>query len=53
MDQMLKFDTEEIIAALSPVNNGDETVLTLTAQLVDGTPIEDQDCIVILDKGKK
>jgi hypothetical protein len=50
---MLKFDTEEIIATLGPVNYGNEIVLALTAQLVDGTPIEDQDCIVILDKGKK
>lgn len=53
MDLRLKFDTEEILTALGPVNNGDETVLTLTAQLTDGTFIEGQDCIVILDKGIK
>jgi hypothetical protein len=50
---MLKFDTEEILTALGPVSDGDEIVLTLTAQLTDGTPIEGQDCFVILDKGKK
>jgi hypothetical protein len=53
VDLTLKFDPEEIMAALGPVSDGDEIVLTLTGQLVGGTPIEGQDCVVILDKGKK
>ena len=51
VDLTLKFDPEEIMAALGPVSDGDEIVLTLTGQLVDGVPIEGQDCIVILDRG--
>jgi len=53
MDLMLKFDTEEILTALGPVNYGNEIVLALTAQLTDGTFIEGQDCIVVLYKGIK
>ncbi len=51
-DLTLKFRTQEIIAALGPVNDGDEVVLTLTGSLLDGTLIEGQDCVLILKKGK-
>ncbi len=51
-DLTLKFWTQEIVAALGPVNDGDEIVLTLTGSLLDGTPIEGQDCVLILKKGK-
>jgi hypothetical protein len=53
VDLTLKFDPEEIMAALGPVSDGDEIVLTLSGQLLDGTTLEGQDCIVILDKGAK
>lgn len=51
-DLTLKFDSQEIIVALGTVSDGDEIVLTLTGQLVDGTAIKGQDCVFILDKGK-
>ncbi|NIM97214.1 MAG: hypothetical protein GTO24_03725 [candidate division Zixibacteria bacterium] len=51
-DLTLKFWTQEIVAALGPVNDGDEIVLTLTGSLLDGTPIEGQDCVLILKKGR-
>ncbi len=51
-DLTLKFWTQEIVAAIGPVNDGDELVLTLTGNLLDGTPIEGQDCVLILKKGK-
>jgi hypothetical protein len=51
-DLTLKFDTQAIVGALGDVNDGDELVLTLTGRLLDGTPIEGQDCIVIGEKGK-
>lgn len=49
-DLTLKFDTQEIVAALGSVNDGDEVVLTLTGQLNDGTPIEGKDCVIIKKK---
>jgi hypothetical protein len=52
-DLTLKFDTQEIVAALGEVDDGDELVLTLTGNLLDGTPIEGKDCVLILNKGKK
>jgi len=51
-DLTLKFDTQEIVSALGEVADGDELVLTLTGELSDGTPIEGEDCIIILSKGK-
>ncbi len=52
VDLTLKFDKPEITAALGEVNDGDELVLTLTGNLFSGLPIEGDDCIVILKKGK-
>jgi predicted outer membrane repeat protein len=52
-DLELKFDTQEIIAALGAFNDGDEIVLTLTGNLFDGKAIEGQDCIIIKSKGLK
>jgi hypothetical protein len=51
-DLTLKFDTQEIVDALGEVADGDVFVLTLTGELSDGTPIEGEDCIIILSKGK-
>ena len=50
-DLNLKFDSQELIAALGEINDGDELVLTLTGDLLDGTPIEGSDCVVIRAKG--
>lgn len=51
-DLTLKFNTQEIISALGEVADGDELVLPLTGELSGGTPIEGDDCIIILSKGK-
>lgn len=51
-DLTLKFKTQEIIAALGPLNDGEVIELTLTGELFDGTPIEGQDCVLVLQKGK-
>ncbi len=50
-DLTLKFDAQEIIAALGTVKNGDELVLTITGNLINGTPIEGRDCVIIEAKG--
>lgn len=56
LDLTLKFDAQEIVAALGDVNDGDVLVLTLTGNLLeefDGTPIQGEDVVVILEKGEK
>ena len=52
MDLSLKFNTQDIVAILGDCEDGDEIVLTATGELLDGTSIEGNDCIVILAKGK-
>ena len=52
-DMILKFKTQEIVAALGEVEDGDELVLTLTGEINDATPIEGQDCIIVKSKGGK
>ncbi|HCY76895.1 MAG TPA: hypothetical protein DHV28_13320 [Ignavibacteriales bacterium] len=49
-DLTLKFDAKSLIGALGEVNNGDELVLTITGNLVDGTAIEGSDCVIIAGK---
>jgi hypothetical protein len=49
-DLSLKFDKQDIVAALGAVSDGDEVVLTLTGNLNDGTPITGEDCVVIIKK---
>lgn len=44
-DLTLKFDTQEVVAALGEVEGGQERILYLKGQLNDGTPIEGSDCI--------
>lgn len=51
-DLTLKFDAQEVAAALGEVGDGDVLVLTLTGQLWDGTPITGEDVVIILEKGK-
>ncbi len=55
MDLTLKFDLQEIVAALGDVEDGDVLVLQLTGNLLPdfgGTPIVGEDVVVILKKGK-
>jgi hypothetical protein len=50
-DLELKFNSQDIIATLGTVQDGDIRELTLTGNLLDGTAIVGKDCVVI--KGKK
>jgi len=53
MDLTLKFEAQEIVTALGPVNDGDEIVLHLTGNLKEefsGTPIEGEDVVRIIKK---
>jgi len=50
-DLTLKFDAQDIVDALGPVSNGDELELTITGSLLDGTPFEGSDCVIIKAKG--
>lgn len=52
-DLTLKFDIQEIVAALGEVTDGEELILTLTGELLDGTSLEGEDCVVVLSKGGK
>ncbi len=55
-DLTLKFDRQELVAAIRPVLDAECLILTLTGNLKDefsGTPIEGADVVVILKKGKQ
>ena len=53
LDLSLKFDMQEIVPAIGEdVVDGEVIVLTLTGNLLDGTPIEGEDVVIILKKGK-
>jgi hypothetical protein len=52
-DLTLKFDTQEIVAAIGDVNDGDVITLTLTGALYDGTELSGDDIVTVLVKGKK
>ena len=52
IDLVLKFNAQDIVAALGEVNDGDELELTLTGVLADETPIEGKDCVLIISKGE-
>jgi hypothetical protein len=49
-DLTLKFDNQEILAAVGPVNDGEDLLLTLTGTLFDGSPIKAMDVVVIQNK---
>ncbi|MCH7922841.1 MAG: FG-GAP repeat protein [Nitrospinae bacterium] len=51
-DITLKFDTQAIVGAISPVDDGDVVVLPLEGELFDGTPIVGEDVVVIRKKGE-
>jgi len=46
-DLVLSFDIRKIISTLGDVGDDDVAVLTITARLFNGTPIEGEDCVVI------
>jgi hypothetical protein len=50
MDLTLKFSRQEIAAALGPVEVEDVVELTLTGEMLNGTPFEASDCITIVGK---
>ena len=45
----LKFERQEVGAALGPVNDGDVVSIALTASLYDGAEITLYDCVWIID----
>jgi hypothetical protein len=47
MDLTLKFSRAAITSALGTAQHDDELILTLSGSLLDGTPIEGTDCVVI------
>ena len=49
-DLTLKFYRQEIVGVLGDVEDGECVVLQLTGNLMDGTPIEGEDVILVLDK---
>jgi hypothetical protein len=50
MDLTLKFAAPLIREALGPIAPGDVVTLTLTGMLMDGTPFEARDCMIIRGK---
>ena len=53
VDMTFKFNAQELVAALGPVNDGDVVVAALTGNLLEafgGTPIVGEDVILILKK---
>ena len=52
MDMTLKFDRQAIASALGTVQDGEMRVLTITGMTYDSIPIQGEDCIRIIDKGK-
>ncbi len=52
-DMTLKFATQEIVAALGDVTNGETRELTLTAETYGGDTVEITDCMWILARGKQ
>lgn len=53
MDLTLKFQTQDVVEALGNVNDGDEIILVLSGNLLDGTSFLSADCVKILKKGGK
>lgn len=51
-DLTVKFDSQQIAAALGAVSDGQQVILTLTGKLKNGRPIEGKDCSIVLVKGR-
>ncbi|MEA3336984.1 MAG: vWA domain-containing protein [Chloroflexota bacterium] len=52
LDITLKFRTGELVTAMGEVNDGDALILTLTGNLLDGTPFVGEDVVKIVKKGR-
>ena len=52
-DLKLKFMRQDIVDALGPYEDGDDISLTLTGELMDGTPFSMSDCVWIIDKTRE
>jgi predicted extracellular nuclease len=52
MDLTLKFNTQDLVAGLGEVNDGDELVILIKGSIINGPDLEGDDCILILKKGK-
>ena len=52
MDLVLKFRERDIVAALLPVTDGEERILTLTGKMMDGQPFRAVDCVRIDMRGR-
>lgn len=50
MDLTVKFDAQEVVAALGELEDGDCLVLTLTGNFLDGRAIAGEDVVLILKK---
>ena len=50
LDLTMKFKSQEVVAALGPVSDGDVIVLTITGTTYAGEVIEGQDCVAIIHK---
>jgi len=51
-DLVLNFDIESVVATMGDVQDGEVRTLTLTGTLVDGTPIQGEDVVMIKKPGK-
>lgn len=51
-DLVLFFDRREVVAAIGEVSDGEVLELIVTGELLDGTPIEGYDFVVIRAKGQ-
>jgi len=49
-DLSLKFDTQDLVAAMGPLEKQDTATLRLTCRLVDGTAVSGEDVVVIVGK---
>ncbi len=52
LDLELRFDAQALVDAIGPASNTEVRVLHLTGEMLDGTPIEGQDVVIIKYKGK-
>ncbi len=52
-DLTLKFKTQEIVQVIGPAQPGDFVMLTITGLLLDGTPFEASDCVLIVGGSDK
>jgi len=52
VDLTLKFDRQEILAALGVVSDGEVKLLTLAGMTYQSTDIEAEDCVIIIHKGR-